>query len=120
MSTRATIYVTTSFGVYHTPELLAQFRVERLKERLVEELHRVSIIETLEEFIRVNAIERGGCPVQHFDQSQRLKLFDGLAICWKSVRMNGTVRCQTAVRQSNFGDERVFSRAHSTHAENTP
>lgn len=55
-------------------QLLAQFRVERLQERLVEILHRVFLLEAREEGVAVDPIQRGGGPVEHLDQSQRLKL----------------------------------------------
>ena len=52
-------------------ELSAQRRVERLQERLVEVLHRLSLVEPLDERLAVHAIQRVGSPVQHLDEVQR-------------------------------------------------
>ena len=52
-------------------EPLSQRGVECLQERLVEVLHRLSLVEPLEERLPVNAVERVGSPVQHLDEVQR-------------------------------------------------
>ncbi len=59
-------------------KFLAQFRVEGFKERLVEILNGVFVLELLEEVGAVHAVQGGGRPVQHFHQPQRAK-FAGLA-----------------------------------------
>jgi hypothetical protein len=52
-------------------ELLSQPRVERLQEGLVEVLHCVPVIETLEEFGASDAIESRGGEVERFLKPQR-------------------------------------------------
>ena len=55
------------------PELLAQLGIEGFEERLVEIGHRLAFVEAREERFPVNPAERGGGPVQHLDESERLE-----------------------------------------------
>ena len=54
-------------------ELLAQRRVERFEEGLVEVRHRLAFVEAGEERLAVHPVEGGGGPVQHLDQAERLQ-----------------------------------------------
>ena len=60
-------------GVYHTPELLSQFGIERPQKRLVEIRHRLALIETGEEGRPVHPVERRRRPIQNFDEAQPLQ-----------------------------------------------
>ena len=55
-------------------ELLAQGRVEGLQERLVEVGDGLTLVELGEEGLPVHPVQRGGGPVQHLDEAQRLQL----------------------------------------------
>ena len=59
--------------MYQNPQLLAQFRIERLEERLVEVGHRFALAETGEERAPVDAVERRRGPVEHVDEAERLQ-----------------------------------------------
>ena len=58
-------------------QLLAQHGIEGLQERLVEELHRVGVVELLQELLFDDAVERGLRPVEQLDEAERLQLLGG-------------------------------------------
>ena len=60
-------------GCVPDAKLLAEVGVEGLQERLVEVWDGRSLAETVEEGGAVHAVECGGCPVEHLDESKRLE-----------------------------------------------
>ena len=52
------------------PELLAEVRIEGSEERLVEVRNRLPFPETGEERRPVHTVERGGSPIEHFDETE--------------------------------------------------
>ena len=55
-------------------KLLTEVGIESLQERLVEVLYGLALTEAVEERLAVHAVQGGGGPVEHFDETQRLQL----------------------------------------------
>ena len=70
LSTRATMYRTTSDRRVPDAKLLAEVWVEGFEEGLVEVRDGLSLVEAVEEGVAVYAVEGRGRPVEHLDEVQ--------------------------------------------------
>ena len=100
-------------------KLLAQGGVERLKERFVEILHRLALVESIEEGFPLHAVQRRRRPVKHLDEAKGCNWL-GDDTCWNRACSTGTRRCQTASCQLKAPVGDGVWRAQSTHAEKMP
>ena len=86
------MYLTISRRRVPDAELLAQFRVERFQERLVEVLHRLGVLEFGEERCALDAVERVGSPVHDFGEVVPFIEMGGICQGMEETRRIGTCK----------------------------